>query len=499
MQRLMASAIAIAMATGAASALELVPIADYRTGITDEGAAEIVAYLPESNLFYVVNGADATVDVLRLDADQLSKVDAWDMTEFGARANSVATGGGYIAVAVEGKTKTERGTLLLYDTTGELLRTASTGVLPDAVTFSPDGRFVVVANEGEPSDDYSVDPEGSVSIVRVPSLAVSEVAFGDIDPDALDMSVHRPSPEGTSLAQDLEPEYAAISPDSATAYVTLQENNAVAIIDIASATVTSIIGLGYQDFSGIPVDVSDRDGRIHLTNWPVRSMMQPDTIATYQWRGQTYFVTANEGDARDYDGYSEEARVSDLRLDPVLYDSETLQRDENLGRLKVTTARGDADGDGDYDTLYGFGGRSFTIWDASGNRVYDPGSRIERQLAAGHPEIFNSEGTPETADSRSDDKGIEPEGLAIGTMYGRTYAFIGLERASGIAVFDITSPRAVRWVGYYPPRYATAGEDGPPLAPEGLAFIPAARSPTGDHMLAVAYEVSGSVVLYRLE
>ena len=100
--------------------------------------------------------------------------------------------------------------------------------------------------------------------------------------------------------------------------MSLQENNALAIVDVEVQEITDIIPLGYKDHSqlGNGFFGTDRDdGNINIKSQPTRGLYQPDAIATYQVGGEVFIVTANEGDARDYDGYSEETRVRDLVLD----------------------------------------------------------------------------------------------------------------------------------------------------------------------------------------
>lgn len=257
---------------------------------------------------------------------------------------------------------------------------------------------------------------------------------------------------GATVAQDIEPEYIAVSRDSRKAWVTLQENNALAVVNIPDAEVIKIIPLRVKDH-GVQygaLDVSNRDEQINISPWPVKGMYQPDAIALYHTRGKNYIVTANEGDSRDYDGFSEEGRVKDLLLDPLVFpDATELQMEENLGRLIVTTSNGDVDNDGDFDQLYSFGARSFSIWDEKGNLIFDSGSDFEFITADTLPYHFNSDNDDnDSFDSRSDDRGTEPEALTIGRLLGHTYAFIGLERVGGIMVYDITNPFNPEFIQY---------------------------------------------------
>jgi hypothetical protein len=285
----------------------------------------------------------------------------------------------------------------------------------------------------------------------------------------------------------------------------------VAGIVIDNATGRFTLAPGYQPENvtlglvKVPgLDASDRDSAINIRNWPVFGMYQPDAIASYRSDQRTYLVTANEGDARDWDGFAEEERVSGLTLDPTVFpDAETLQENENLGRLNVTTALGDANGDGVYEKLYTLGGRSFSIWNIDGVQVFDSGSDFERVIAASNPAFFNASNDDRNFDSRSDNKGPEPEGLALGKVGKRQYAFIGLERMGGVMTYDITNPRAPVFVDYTnnrdftvtPPDAPAAGD----LGPEGLLFIDAKDSPTRTPLLVVANEVSGTVTLYKIE
>jgi hypothetical protein len=267
--------------------------------------------------------------------------------------------------------------------------------------------------------------------------------------------------------------------------------------------ITSIVPLGFKDHSeaGNGFDASNRDDAINIQTHPVFGMYQPDAIATYEVQGETYVVTANEGDARDYDGFSEEDRVKDLDLDPTAFpDADTLQADENLGRLNITTTLGDTDGDGDYDQLFAYGARSFSIWDAEGNLVWDSGDQFEQKLAALLPDDFNATNDEnDSFDNRSDDKGPEPEGVTIGRVGSRIYAFIGLERVGGIMMYDITDPDNPQFVNYVNNRDfsgdAEAGTAGD-LGPEGVLFIDQDQSPTGQNLLVVTNEISGTTTVY---
>jgi Ca2+-binding RTX toxin-like protein len=377
------------------------------------------------------------------------------------------------------------------------------------LTFTPDGTKVLVANEGEPNSygqANSVDPEGSVSIINlaggVAAATVQTADFSSYNSQAaaLKASGVRIIGPGATVAQDLEPEYIAVAPDGLTAWVTLQENNAIAILDIATGKITSIAPLGAKNYNlpGNGIDASDRDltattGKINIQNQPAFGLYQPDAIASFAIAGKTYYITANEGDARDYTGFAEEVRVgaSGYALDPTGFPTAaTLKQNANLGRLTVTNASGDTDGDGDFDRIESFGARSFSIWDATGKQIYDSGDRLEKITATLAPTSFNSDGTAASFDTRSDNKGPEPEGVVVGVINNRTYAFIGLERTGDVIVYDVTTPSQPQFVQYLNPP-----ED---VGVEGLTFITAADSPTGKPLLVTTAEVSKTVGVFEI-
>jgi hypothetical protein len=895
-------------------ALTLTPLGTYSTGIFGGSAAEIVSYDAATHQAFVVNYAGATIDVLDLsDPTAPKRVQAIDITPYGAAANSVDVFGGLLAVAVEANVKTDNGSVAFFTTAGEFIVAVEAGALPDMLTFTPDGSKVLVANEGEPNDDYTIDPEGSVTIVdlsngveNLTQADVTQVSFAKFNDAELDPSIRIYGPNAT-VAQDLEPEYIAVSPDSTTAWVTLQENNALAIIDIAAGEALTLTSLGLKEwsrpqatvamyeftdlpvmgvteagqeillggFSGLyfegfdeatghlqfithpdrgpnpdPVDVdgdgapdrpfalpdyqaqwirfelnptsgeifiteqvlltrpdgtpisglpnlagtpgmayadenpvdlfgnpleldpygadmegivraddgsywmvdeyrpaiyhfapdgvlinrfvpegsnasgvdvgvealpaifaqrranrgfeavaladgilyafiqspidnpdvrndansrrgnyirilafdtatsesvgqylyplvggavdkigdavalpdggmlvlerddafgpeaqkyifhidlstatnihgmaevrglelqsatglaragihpvektlyadlaalgyhmgdkpeglalideqtvavlndndfgisgtfstttglldaadsvtpivlgvitfhptgldaSDRDGGINIRPWPVFGMYQPDAIAAYEANGEVYLVTANEGDARDYPGYSEETRLGSLVLDLAVFpNAAELQQPENLGRLRTTTAGTDTNGDGLVDRILAFGARSFSIWTSAGQLLFDSGSQFEEIIAQQFPDDFNANGENGTFDDRSDDKGAEPEALALGEIDGSIYAFIGLERIGGIMVYNISDPLRPHFVTYVNNRDfggdAAAGTAGD-LAPEGIHFVAAADSPTGQPLLIVANELSGTTTVWEI-
>ena len=495
--------------------IRLEPIGSYSTGVFDQGGAEIVAYDAATRRLFIVNGATGDIDALDLN-DPTNPTFAFtiDLAAHGSGANSVAVKDGVVAAAVQAFVKTDPGQAVFFDGDGNVLSAVTVGALPDMIAFTPDGSKALTANEGEPSNDYSVDPLGSVSVIDLTDGAahltqadVTTLDFTAFNDRPLDASVRVFGP-GATPAQDFEPEYLAAHNDSRFAFATLQENNAIAVIDLVSLKIVDVVGLGHKNhlLPANAFDASDRDNAAHLAPWPVRGLFLPDALAAYRspLDGRAYLITANEGDAREYDGFAEEERVKNLALDPIAFpNAAELQADENLGRLNVTTTQGDADGDGDYDALYAFGGRSFSILDArTGRRVFDSGSGLERLLAHIHPADFNSDNAEnDSFDSRSDNKGPEPEGVAVAELGGRVFAFVGLERDSGIVVADVSDPAAPRFVQYAThrdfsgdPEAGTAGD----LGPEGLLFIPAADSPSGEPLLVVGNEVSGTTTVWAI-
>lgn len=500
-----AVAVLVLLAAGPSLAqkLDIKVLGTYGAEAYKNAASEIVAHDPKGQRLYVVNGADNAIDVLDLaDPKALKKIKSISMAPYGKGINSVAVRGDVVAAAVEADPKQAPGKLVVMDREGGGVRTATVGALPDMVTITPNGKYALVANEGEPSADYKNDPEGTISIVRMSDLSVRTVGFGKSKRSDFGRGAHFPSPKGTTVAQDIEPEYVAVTPDSRTAFVTLQENNSIAVIDIERARLTRVFALGYKDFSKLAFDVNDTDKKIDMRPWPVKGLYQPDSIAVFVDRGVTYFMTANEGDARDYKGYSEEARVAELKLDDKAFPkAKELQSNTQLGRLRVTKAQGDTNGDGIYKELVTFGARSFSIWRADGTLVWDSGNEISRILAERHPTWANSQGQESTFDSRSDDKGEEPEGLAIGMLKGKRHAFIGLERMGGVMIYDISNPRAPKFIDYVHngnPKGDVKSKTAGDVAPEGIIFIEAAKSPTGHALLVTANEVSGTTTVYEI-
>ena len=504
----------------AAAELSVTPAGRYQVDpfVFDEGAAEIVSYDAEQRRLYVVNSNARTVDVLDVsDPDNPMKIAAIDASAEGDSANSVAVAEGVVAVAIEADDAQANGKAVFYSSTDySKLGEAEVGALPDMLTFTPDGSRVLVANEGEPSDDYGNDPEGSISVIDVgggyqmpPVTTLDFRGFND-DAEALREAGVRIFGPGATPAQDFEPEYIAVSADGTRAWASLQENNAIAVIDLEALAITDVRPLGFKDHSvaGQGIDPSNSDG-FDVRTVPVLGMYQPDTIAAFEQDGERYLLTANEGDARDYDAFSEEVDVKDLALDPDAFpDAEALQADEALGDLKVTSTLGatgveTAEGEPVYDTLYAYGARSFSIRRAdSAELVYDSGDDFERITGERYGDAYNNDNTENDGDSRSDNKGPEPEAIAYGEIDDRAYAFIGLERMGGFLVYDISDVTAPAFVTYVnnrdldaDPESGTAGD----LGPESIVFIAAADSPEpGTPMLAVGNEISGSTTLYRL-
>jgi hypothetical protein len=478
-----------------------------------DSGAEIVAYDRRTKRAFAINSRDNDLAVIDLrDPGAPMLIEKVSLDAYGAGLNSVDTHEGLVAVAVEASPKTDPGKVVFIDARTLAVRGAVTvGALPDMLAFDGDGRRVLVANEGEPVNYLpgAVNPEGSVSIIELSRGAaratVRTADFRAFSKDALVASGVRVFGPGATAAQDLEPEY--ITLQGRSAWVTLQEANAVAVLDVPTATITGIVPLGLKDHrvAGNGLDASDRDNAINIAAWPVFGMYQPDAIASFRVGRQQFLVTANEGDSRsgdDFEGFNEEVRLNSpgYVLDPRAFpDAAALKANAALGRLNVTNASGDLDGDGDFDQVHVFGARSFSIWTTGGDIVWDSGDQFEQFFANpanGYTAVFNTNHEELAKDSRSDNKGPEPEGVAVGKVAGRTFAFVALERIGGVMAYDVTSPSAPTFAAYANTRSLT--EPRGDLGAEGIEFIPEEDSPNGKPLVLVGNEVSRTVSVFQV-
>lgn len=675
MKKLYSVGIALAISAGsiAQNLIDLSLVGTYETGVFDDGAIEIVAYDATNKHVLAINASSHTIDIFNIsNPTNITLSSSIDVSAYGKSANSVAFHNGVIAAAVENDNKQENGRVVFFDAQGNHLADVEVGALPDMLMFTPDGNKVLVANEGEPNDDYTVDPHGTVSVIDVSAGAANVTqadvkhltfdafegnydaairVFGPLDytfDDFQDTSVAlgnftvysrssnsdwyydsfsgdyfaeangfgadaagdewlmthadlrsytnasfsfysaknfsggdlevlvstdydgtsdpltatwtdltdsctlstggyvdtfsgdvslanfmssntwiaiRYTTTGTgsgdgalwqiddiqvrgtalSLAANLEPEYIAVAPNSETAWVACQENNAMAVIDLVNDTITGLVSLGFKDWmaAGNVLDASNKANDVVFKNWPLYGMYQPDAIDAFDHNGATYIITANEGDARDYDGFSEESRVEDLTLDATAFpNAADLQNEDSLGRMNITTTLGDIDGDGDYDELYAYGARSFSIWDASANLVYDSQSDIAMNVFAAHPTQFNSNNDDnDSFKSRSDDKGTEPEAIEVAEIEGMRFAFVGLERMGGVMVYDISNPSSPSFVSYFLNRDFNVAADAAgagDLGPECVLYIDETQSPNGQRLLLTGNEVSGTLSIYAV-
>lgn len=379
----------------------------------------------------------------------------------------------------------------------------------DAV-YKGQGKMLVIERDSEVGDNphgkkfiFEIDLLGATNTLN---LAIAQNSGESETPTLEEMSADDLYAQGIQAVKKRKvlnlPSIGYWASDKAEG-LALLPNDQIAVLNdndfgLAGAGVTDNSVLGIISFNrNYGLDPSDRDDSIQIQPQPVLGMLLPDAIASYEVDGIHYIVTVNEGDSRDYDGYSEEERVKDLTLNPMRFpNADEMQEDENLGRLKTTTANGDYDGDGTTDQIYSFGGRSFSIFDQYGNLVYDSGQDFAEIILSVEPELFNEdEGDVE---GRSDDKGGEPEAIEIGQIGEKTYAFIGLERQSAIIVYEITNPFHPQYTTYYVNRDKPENTDGD-IAPEIIRFIAAEDSPNGKNLLVVGYEVSGSVGIIQLD
>jgi len=514
------------------------------------GGAEISAYDAATSRIYVTNGATNQIDIVDISNPAApKKVKSLDHASKGVTGiQSVAAKNGTIAIAASMASSQAPGKVFLADIDGELLDSAPNGVdvgsLPDHVTFSPDGQFVLSANEGEPKSycltdgklPTTTDPNGSVSIIDVNAATpvattLTFEAFND-RASAIAFEGGRIFGPNATVAQDLEPEYISVSPDSKYAFVTLQENNMIATIDLESKEILNLTALGYKDHSkaGNGLDSNNKDLAAAIAPKSTMGMYLPDAIASTRAGGVNFLFTANEGDSRSYPcvmgGTSttiiqdEDASFSKIADSSV---SSTLKADAGIGQLKTTpfapasVAGSPVTSSTKVKSAYSFGTRSFSVWKSNtvsgifkADLVYDSGDLLENLAKEKRGNLFNADwdtttGAIKAIDARSASKGPEPEGIAVGSAYNRKWMALTLERDGGVVLFDVTKPETPQYVDYINTSIptgnivtgkatATAGD----VSPEGVMFVQPLDSPTATALVIVSYELSGTVAIYEI-
>lgn len=498
-----------------AQTLPLVKARTVETNIFNDGGSEAVAWDRNSKRLFSINASLNRLEVYDMaDIAKPFRMNVVDLSNYISAPTSVAAFNGIVAVVGIGSSPQSSGKVIFFDNNGTFQNQFSVGPLPDMVGFAPGGNILLIANEGSPTDDYSSDPAGSVSLINVSiginnltQASVNTVSFTPLDSQAVNpMVLHYGNNDQQLVSQDLEPEYVTANSNATKAYVSLQENNAVMIIDIPSASIDTVIGLGYMDrgIVGNGLDASDMNPAIDIKTYSrLFAMYQPDALVAFESGGSTYIVSANEGEPIENQNFTDAARLNSTPIDPGKFTNvSTLINDNNLGRLEVNTMLGDNNGDGLKDSIFTFGTRSFSIWDENFQLLWDSGDDFEQITALAYPLNFNSDQDDNNSfKSRSDDRGPEPEAIAIGEVDGVRYAFIGLERMGGFMVYDISDPNNPQFELYELNRDFSVAADvagAGDLGPESIVFVPSSQSPTSIALLIIANEVSGTFSIYEI-
>lgn len=501
-------------------------------------SASSVAYDPGTRRLFVTNRFQALLEIYDL-SDPSNPILFKSVPLGGAnciisnpvqcsRPNHVAVADGVVAVAVMNETPTDPGRLVLMKTDGSDQRDLVVGASPTWVSFTPDGTKIVVINQGVPSADYRVDPEGSISIIKdwqssaPKAVPVTLESFNSRKEELIARGVRiygpclsTPSCEVT-VAQDLEPVAAVISADSQKAWITFETNNALGVLDIAGERLADLRTVGVKDHSKWwnRLDATD-DRDFDLRRWPLLGMYQPNGIDILKTHGHQYLITANRGNWREGSAFpndSERTTVGEAckagRLDPTLCQRLSGAPDISIASYPYRYTGQDAPLPG----AYSYGGRSFAIWTTEGKLVHDSGAALEAITHDACPSYFNSQSDQNTFDDRSDEKGPEPEGVAVAGIAGRTFAFVSLRRIGGIVAFDVSEPWFPVFQQFinsrdfsvdpknlpagYPSEYfvnCAAGD----LQGVKPVFVDGTDAPTGNPLLLLVNNYSGSVAIFR--
>jgi 2',3'-cyclic-nucleotide 2'-phosphodiesterase (5'-nucleotidase family) len=388
--------------------------------VPDGGVAEIVSATPDGRTLLYTDAGGQAIGVVDI-ADPAAPAQVARIAMPGEPTSVAVTGDGARAlVAVNTSVREEGappvltpGRLVVIDiATRTIAAEVEIGVGPDSMRVTRiDGVDVaVVAIENEP---VVVDADGNLTDGEDPGLPgdvsgpglVQVVAFEAGGPRVIDVPL-APLAERLLFPDDPQPEFVSIR--GARAAISLQENNGVAIVDVSAAlaggdAVERVFSVGTA--RNRPADLADDDTIAFRDRYPA-----------------------------DIDP-AEQPAAGARMPDAVAWSAD--------GRTVFTADEGEQDFTG---------GRGWSAHDAATGRTVWEDTQLERTAARfGH-----------YPDGRSDAKGIEVEGIATATVGRRQLAYVGSERGSFLAVYDVSRPRAPRFLQLLPTG----------VEPEGILPIP---------------------------
>jgi hypothetical protein len=490
--------------------IALVHLSSFSNKVGELSSAEVIAFDPISKRLYVANSAGNKLDILNFsDPSAIKFYRSIDLSTFGRSINSVAVKNNLVAAVIENQDRQKEGVICFFDINGTYIKNFKTGSVPDMVTFSPDGKKILVANEGEPNEEYTFDPEGSISIIDISKgiELTSQADVTNLNFRSYNDSLHQFKSKGirifgpnASVGQDLEPEYITVSDDSKLAWITLQENNAIAEVNIVEKRISNIFPLGEKNMAmkingnGNTCSLDDKSSEY----CPVKGMYQPDGISSFTVKDKRYLIMANEGDVRKYQGLKENLKMGSKRysLDTIQFPNAShLKSKELLGKLNVTRFEGDVDNDGDFDEIHTFGARSFSILESSNmKQVYESGNDFEKITCMDLAYSKLNERYSKMNENKFDSRGPEPEHVVTGKIGAKLYAFITLERYGGVIVYNISNPAKPHFV-----QYANINPDNSKSRPEGILFISENESPVKKNLVVIANEGMSTVDVYEIK
>ncbi|MBL0886128.1 alkaline phosphatase [Myceligenerans sp. I2] len=379
----------------------------------DETVAEISAVSEDGRTVVYTDAAGRRIGFLDItDPANPRGLGSLSLAELGDAEDeptSVAVVGDHVLVVVNTSDSytNPSGRLDIVDlATRTKVRSIDLGGQPDSIAVTPDGGHAVVAIENERDEDVPADdaPDGDEgNLPQAPAGFVQIIDLPGTDPtDWSARPVPLTAPDGSALPA-LADAGVDTPVDPEPEYVAINPAGTRAAVTLQENNAVVLIDVASGEVTSV-------------FSAGERALTGVDTV---------------EDDAIDLTG---ELAAAPREPDAIAW----------VDDAHVATAN-----EGDWKG----GTRGWSVFDATtGEVVWDAGNTLEH-LAA-RVGLHN--------DGRTENKGVEIEGIAVGELGGVRYAFVGSERSNFVAVYDVSDAAAPRFV------QVLATTNGP----EGLLPVP---------------------------